>query len=92
MRKGSARRRDKGEAVTLWEAPFRQRLRILDLSGFGAEEDEIRLVLTQLGVDAGETIEKVHAAPLGDPIGLLIGEHVFTLRTELCRKILVEAV
>jgi Fe2+ transport system protein FeoA len=78
--------------MTLWEAPFRRKLRILDLSGFGAAEDEIRLVLTQLGVDPGETLEKVHAAPLRDPVALLIGEQVFTLRGELCRKILVEAV
>ena len=78
--------------MNLWEAPFRQRLRILDLSGFGAAEDEIRLVLTQLGVDTGETIEKLHSAPLRDPISLRIGEQVFTLRTELCRKIQVESV
>jgi Fe2+ transport system protein FeoA len=74
--------------VTLWEAPFRRPLRILDLSGFG---EEIRLVLSQLGLDSGETIEKVHAAPLRDPISLRIGEQLFTLRAEICRKILVEA-
>jgi Fe2+ transport system protein FeoA len=77
--------------VTLWDAPFRQKLRILSLAGFGAADDEIRLVLTQLGVDAGETIEKVHAAPLRDPVSLLIGEQVFSLRKELCRNIIVEA-
>jgi Fe2+ transport system protein FeoA len=77
--------------MTLWDAPFRKRLRILDLSGFGGSEDEIRLVLTQLGVDEGETIEKIHAAPLRDPVSLRIGEQVFTLRAELCRKIRVEA-
>jgi Fe2+ transport system protein FeoA len=78
--------------VNLWEAPFRRPLRILDLAGFGASEEEVRLVLTQLGVDEGETIEKLHAAPLFDPVSLRIGEQVFTLRGEVCRKIRVEAV
>lgn len=77
--------------MTLWDAPFRRKLRILSLAGFGPTDDEIRLVLTQLGVDVGETIQKVHAAPLGDPVSLLIGEQVFSLRKELCRNILVEA-
>lgn len=77
--------------MSLWEAPFRRSLRILDLSGFGAAEDELRLVLTQLGVDVGEVIEKLHSAPLRDPVSLRIGEQVFTLRGEVCRKILVEA-
>lgn len=75
--------------MTLWDAPFRKPLRVLDLSGF---EDDIRLVLTQLGIDSGETIEKVHAAPLRDPVSLRIGEQLFTLRSEVCRKIVVEPV
>ncbi len=74
--------------MTLWEAPFRKPLRILDLSGFG---EEVRLVLAQLGLDPGEIVEKVHSAPLRDPIGLKIGEQFFTLRSDICRKILVEA-
>jgi Fe2+ transport system protein FeoA len=77
--------------MTLWDAPFRRNLRILSLSGFGPGDDETRLVLTQLGIDAGETIEKIHDAPLRDPVSLMIGEQVFTLRKELCRKIDVEA-
>lgn len=77
--------------VNLWDAPFRKRLRIESLRGFGANEDEIRLVLTQLGIDVGEMIEKLHDAPLRDPVSLRIGEQVFTLRAELCRKISVEA-
>ena len=73
--------------MTLWDAPFRIPLRVLDLTGFA---EEVRLVLLQLGLDRGETIVKVHAAPLGDPVSLRIGEQLFTLRSEVCRKILVE--
>ena len=76
--------------MNLWDAPFRKPLRILDLSGFGPSELEARLVLTQLGVDAGETIEKLHAAPLRDPVSLRIGQQVFSLRADVCRKIAVE--
>jgi Fe2+ transport system protein FeoA len=72
--------------LTLWDAPFQKPVRILDFVGL---EMEVRLVLQQLGIDLGETIEKVHSAPLGDPVGLRIGEQVFTLRSDLCRKILV---
>lgn len=78
--------------MNLREAPFRRPLRIVDLSGFGPGEDEARLVLTQLGIEPGETIQKLHAAPLGDPVSLLIGEQVFTLRKETCRKIEVQPV
>jgi Fe2+ transport system protein FeoA len=77
--------------VNLLEAPFRKRLRVVDLSAVGGVEDEVRLVLAQLGVDEGELLEKLHDAPLKDPISLRIGEQVFTLRAELCRKIQVEA-
>jgi Fe2+ transport system protein FeoA len=73
--------------LNLWDAPFRKPLRILDLA-FGADaESEARLVLAQLGVDVGEIVEKLHAAPLADPVSLKIGEQVFTLRREICRKV-----
>ncbi len=73
--------------MNLWDAPFRTPLRVLDLSGFG---EDVRHVLLQLGLDAGETVEKVHSAPLGEPVSLRIGEQLFTLRRDLCRKIEVE--
>jgi len=73
--------------VNLWDAPFRKPLRVLELSGFG---DEVLLVLVQLGIDVGETIEKVHAAPLRDPVSLRIGDQLFTLRSEICRLVRVE--
>ena len=75
--------------MNLWDAPFRKPLRVLSLSAFG---EEIRLVLVQLGIDPGEVIEKIHSAPLKDPVSLRIGEQVFTLRSETCRNILVELV
>lgn len=75
-------------SVTLWDAPFRRPLRIVDLSGLGGE---VLQVLIQLGLDSGETIEKVHRAPLRDPISFRVGEQLFTLRSEVCRKIQVEA-
>lgn len=73
--------------MTLWDAPFARPLQILSLKGLS---EEVRLVLSQLGVDAGETIEKRHLAPLGDPLSLRIGSQVFTLRADLCRLIEVE--
>lgn len=76
-------------SVTLWTAPFKKPLRVLGLSGFA---EDVRNVLVQLGVDTGETIEKVHAAPLKDPVSLRIGDQLFTLRSEVCRQIEVELV
>ena len=73
--------------VNLWEAPFKVPLRVQKFSGLS---EEICLVLTHLGIDEGEIIEKIHAAPLGDPVGLKIGEQIFSLRSEICQKILVE--
>ncbi len=73
--------------MTLWDAPFQQPLKILTLQGFS---EEVQLVLVQLGLDVGEIIQKCHVAPLGDPVSLLIGSHLFTLRSEVCRQIQVE--
>lgn len=74
--------------MNLWDAPFRKPLKILSVDGLS---EEIRLVLSQLGIEVGEAIEKMHLAPLGDPLSLRIGEQLFTLRRELCRHIHVEA-
>jgi Fe2+ transport system protein FeoA len=52
--------------------------------------EDVRLVLIQLGIDHDEWIEKVHTAPLGDPVSVRIGQHLFTLRKEVCREIEVE--
>lgn len=74
--------------MNLWDAPFGRPLRVLDLSGLS---EEVRLILTQLGLDNGETVEKKHLAPLGDPVSLQIGSQLFSLRAETCRRIQVEA-
>ncbi|MGZ3693678.1 MAG: FeoA family protein [Bdellovibrionota bacterium] len=73
--------------VNLFEAPFRQPLRVSTLSRL---DKDVRLVLVQLGVDEDEWIEKMHVAPLGDPVSLRIGQQLFTLRKEICRQIDVE--
>ena len=73
--------------VSLWHAPFLRPLRVQDLS---AVPTEARLVLAQLGIDEGETLEKRHVAPLGDPVTHLLGAHQFTLRRELCLQIQVK--
>ncbi len=73
--------------MNLWDAPFRKILRVQDLN---ALEVDTQQVLTHLGLDAGEIVEKMHIAPLGDPVSLRIGQHLFTLRSEVCRKIQVE--
>lgn len=75
--------------MNLWEAPFGRPLRIKNITGLS---DEVRLVLNQLGLDQGETVEKKYLAPLGDPVSLLIGSQLFTLRAEICRHVQVEAV
>lgn len=72
--------------MNLFDAPFQSRLFVKDLSGLAPEE---RQVLMQLGLDLGEEVEKVHIAPLGDPLGLRLGEQVFSLRISFCKKILV---
>ncbi len=74
--------------MNLWDAPFSTRLEVLSYSDL---PDDARQVLSHLGLDIGETIEKVHKAPLGDPLSVRIGEQLFTLRSEVCRKIQVRA-
>ena len=73
--------------MTLWDAPYLKALRVRSLEGLAPEA---RLVLTQLGLDAGEAVEKRHRAPLGDPVTLKIGAQLFTLRKEICQRIEVE--
>lgn len=50
---------------------------------------DVQEVLLQLGVGVDDVIQKVHQAPLGDPIGLRVGDHLFSLRGEICEKIQV---
>lgn len=73
--------------MNLWSAPFKTPLKIL---GMDSLSTDVRLILIQLGLDHDEVIQKLHAAPLGDPVSLKIGNQVFTLRSEVCKKIDVE--
>lgn len=73
--------------MNLLQAPFRRALRVCAVPTLA---EDVRLVLLQLGIDLGEQIEKVHTAPLGDPISVRIGHQLFTLRKEICRQIEVE--
>jgi Fe2+ transport system protein FeoA len=73
-------------ALSLWNAPFRKKLQI---SGIELPEESKR-ILVQMGIDQGEALEKLHSAPLGDPVSVLIGSQQFALRQEICQKIYVE--
>lgn len=73
--------------LNLWDAPFQTPLKIQSMAELS---EEVRLVLVQLGFDQDEIIQKMHKAPLGDPTSILIGDQQFTLRAEICRKIMVE--
>lgn len=75
--------------MNLFDAPFQQLLTVKNLS---ALPEDSRLVLQQMGLFPEEKIEKLHTAPLGDPIAIRIGEHAFSLRKELCKVIQVESV
>ena len=73
--------------MNLIDAPFQKMLKIQTLA---IPSEEVRLVLLQLGLDDGEIIKKLHIAPLGDPLSILVGEQVFSLRKEICACIQVE--
>lgn len=73
---------------SLLEAPFAKSLRIAEI---GADSDVV-LVLRQLGIATELQVEKIHQAPLGDPITVRVGTHQFALRRDLCRLIHVEVV
>ena len=75
--------------MQLWDAPFHVPLRVARIREL---DSDTCLVLTQLGLDPQELVEKVHVAPLGDPVMIRIGSQLFTLRREICEKIDVEAI
>jgi len=73
--------------ISLSEAPFSRSLKVISLDGL---PKDAQIVLEQLGLFPQELIEKIHSAPLGDPIAIRIGEQVFSLRNEICKLISVE--
>ena len=72
--------------MDLIEAPFQCELKIVEISGLGQETE---LVLRQLGIYPAENIEKLHVAPLGDPLTVRVGGQRFSLRKEICRGVKV---
>ncbi len=73
--------------MNLLEAPFLKNLRVLSLDRI---PEESRIILEQMGIFFGEEIEKLHIAPLGDPVAVRIGEQAFSLRKNICENLLVE--
>jgi Fe2+ transport system protein FeoA len=72
--------------LSLWQAPFTKPLRICVVE----LPEETQRILLQMGLEAGEIVQKMHAAPLGEPISVLIGSQQFALRKNLCQQIFVE--
>ncbi len=66
--------------MTLLDAPFSRSLRVTSIR----LEEGASLILRQMGVSVGRLIEKVHEAPLGDPLAFRIGGQRFSLRKEIC--------
>ena len=75
--------------MNLAEAPLNTILRIAAVDAGSVDVD---LVLRQMGIFVGESVEKLHVAPLGDPLTLRIGGQRFSLRMEISRAIRVEKV
>lgn len=74
--------------MNLAKAPLNTTLRIAKIDA-GSEDES--LVLRQMGIYVGERVEKLHVAPLGDPLTLRVGGQRFSLRMEISKRILVEA-
>ena len=74
--------------MNLFEANFGTLLCIESLKNLSGDQS---LILCQLGFCVGDVLEKVHAAPLGDPITVRIGEQLYSLRKEICEQIQVQA-
>lgn len=72
--------------MNLANAPFHRKLRITTVA---TECADTRLVLRQMGIAVGEIVEKLHVAPLGDPVTFRIGGQRFSLRGETCAEIAV---
>ena len=74
------------DSLTLWTAPFSQKLKIQKVT----LSDESKRILLQMGMDVGDCVEKLHAAPLGEPVSILIGSQQFALRKDVCKNVYVE--
>lgn len=72
---------------SLAEAPKGRKLIFQTYDGLGEDE---AVVLTQLGFHENAEIEKVHNAPLGDPVTIRIGEKMISLRKSYLKHMMVE--
>jgi Fe2+ transport system protein FeoA len=75
------------QTLNLFSAPYATPLKVVRAEGISADAE---LILDQLGLYAGAALEKLHAAPLGDPITVRLGSQSFALQKALCCQILVE--
>ncbi|MDX6768001.1 MAG: FeoA family protein [Elusimicrobiota bacterium] len=67
-----------------WDLPVR-------VTGFSGVGDSERARLAGMGLHVGETVVKLLAAPLGDPIECLVGQQLLALDKSLVARIRVEA-
>lgn len=71
-------------ADAAWNAPVR-------VSGFAhSVGDSERARLAGMGLHVGETVVKLLASPLGDPIECLVGQQLLALEKSLVARIKVE--
>jgi Fe2+ transport system protein FeoA len=71
-------------ADAAWNAPVR-------VSGFARSVgDSERARLAGMGLHVGETVVKLLASPLGDPIECLVGQQLLALEKSLVARITVE--
>lgn len=71
-------------ADAAWNAPVK-------VTGFSGVPESDRARLAGMGLHVGETVVKLLASPLGDPIECLVGQQLLALEKSLVERIKVEA-
>lgn len=74
-----------GKTLLLSQAPESNRLEVLEIN----LPQDVQTMLSHLGLEVGEIIERLATMPLGDPIAFHMGGQVFSLRKEVCEKMKV---
>ena len=72
--------------MTLEDAAWNESLRVTGFTSLG-ETDRARL--SGMGLHVGETVVKLLAAPLGDPVECLVGQQLLALERGLVARIRV---
>lgn len=75
-------------AKTLADAAWNAPVRVSGFAGSVGESDKARLA--GMGLHVGETVVKLLASPLGDPIECLVGQQLLALEKSLVARIKVE--